>query len=160
MAMGWTIRGSYPGGGEIFRTCPDGPWYPPCAMGTVSFPGVKSGWGVTLTPHPLLMPWSRKSRAVPLLPLWAVGPACTEPQCLYKCALYLTLLHISSFCLCACLCMKKCCCDDGQRLSSKADWRSGDRLHVAVGVAGDWAGLCACRMCLMGRWHSEQSNIS
>ena len=41
-------------------------------MGTGSFPGVKSGQGVTLTPHPLLVPWSRKSRAIPLLPLWAV----------------------------------------------------------------------------------------
>jgi len=27
-------------------------------MGTGSFPGVKSGRGVTLTPHPLLVPWS------------------------------------------------------------------------------------------------------
>ena len=26
-------------------------------MGTGSFPGVKSGRGVTLTPHPLLVPW-------------------------------------------------------------------------------------------------------
>ena len=26
-----------------------------CTMGTGSFPGVKSGWGVTLTPHPLLV---------------------------------------------------------------------------------------------------------
>ena len=128
-----------------------------CAMGTVSFPGVNSGRGVTLTFHPLLALWSRKSRAIPLLPLWAVRPACAY---LYKCALYLTLLHIRSSCLRACLCMKECCCDDGQRLSSGADWRSGDRLHVAVGVAGDWAGLCACRMCLMGRWHSEHGHIS
>ena len=29
-----------------------------CTMGTGSFLGVKSGRGVTLTPHPLLMPWS------------------------------------------------------------------------------------------------------
>ena len=29
-----------------------------CAMGTGSFPMVKSGRGVTLTPHPLLVPWS------------------------------------------------------------------------------------------------------
>ena len=29
-----------------------------CAMGTGSFPGVKRGRGVTLTPHPLLVPWS------------------------------------------------------------------------------------------------------
>jgi hypothetical protein len=29
-----------------------------CTMGTRSFPGVKSGLGVTLTPHPLPVPWS------------------------------------------------------------------------------------------------------
>jgi hypothetical protein len=27
--MGWTVRGSNPGGGEIFRPCPDRPWGPP-----------------------------------------------------------------------------------------------------------------------------------
>ena len=27
-----------------------------CTMGTGSFPGVKNGRGVTLTPHPLLVP--------------------------------------------------------------------------------------------------------
>jgi len=27
-----------------------------CTMGTGSFPGVKSGQGVTLTPHPFLVP--------------------------------------------------------------------------------------------------------
>jgi len=48
-------------------------------MGTGSFLGVKSGRGVTLTPHPLLVPCSRMSTA------------CTEPQCLYKGALYLYL---------------------------------------------------------------------
>jgi hypothetical protein len=26
---GWTVRGSNPGGSEIFRTCPDRPWGPP-----------------------------------------------------------------------------------------------------------------------------------
>jgi hypothetical protein len=30
----------------------------PCTMGTWSFPGVKNGRGVTLTPQPLLVPWS------------------------------------------------------------------------------------------------------
>ena len=29
-----------------------------CTMVTGSFPGVKSGRGVTLTPNPLLVPWS------------------------------------------------------------------------------------------------------
>jgi len=41
-------------------------------MGTESFPGLKSGRGVTLTPHPLLVLWSRKGRAIPLLPLLTV----------------------------------------------------------------------------------------
>jgi len=29
-----------------------------CTIGTGSFPGIKSGRGVTLTPHTLLVPWS------------------------------------------------------------------------------------------------------
>jgi len=45
-----------------------------CTMGTGSFPEVKSGRGVTLTPHPLLVPWSIKGRAIPLFPLRAVRP--------------------------------------------------------------------------------------
>jgi len=45
-----------------------------------------------LTPHHLLVLWSRKSRATPLLPLWA----CTEPQCLYKRALHLYLYQINT----------------------------------------------------------------
>ena len=45
--------------------------------------------GVTLTPHPLLVLWSRKSRAIPLLLLWAVRPvqnlsACTVQLYLYS----------------------------------------------------------------------------
>ena len=44
-------------------------------MGTRSFPGVKSGRGVLLTIHPLLVPRSWKSRAIPLPTLWATtGP--------------------------------------------------------------------------------------
>ena len=30
-----------------------------CAMGTGSFPGVRCGRGVTLTPQPLLVQWSK-----------------------------------------------------------------------------------------------------
>jgi len=60
------------------------------SMGTGSFPGVKSGRGVTLTTHHLLVPWSWKSRAIPLLPLWTVRPvqslsACTRVHFIYKC---------------------------------------------------------------------------
>jgi hypothetical protein len=52
-----------------------------CTMGTGSFPGLKSGRGVTLTPHPLLVPWSIKSRVIPLLPLWAVRPVQSLSAC-------------------------------------------------------------------------------
>ena len=52
-----------------------------CTMGTVSFPGVKTGWDVKLTPHPLLVPWSRKGRAIFLFPLWAVRPVQSLSAC-------------------------------------------------------------------------------
>ena len=42
-----------------------------CKMGTGSSPGVKCGRGVLLTTHPLLVPRSWKSRAIPLPTLWA-----------------------------------------------------------------------------------------
>jgi hypothetical protein len=42
-----------------------------CTMGTGSFPGVKCGRGVLLTTHPVLVPRSWKSRAIPLPTLWA-----------------------------------------------------------------------------------------
>jgi len=58
-----------------------------CITGTGSFPGVKSSRSVTLTPHPLLVLWSRNSRPIPLLPPMG-RTACTEPQCLHKGALY------------------------------------------------------------------------
>jgi hypothetical protein len=61
MATGWTVRRSSPGGDEIFRICLDRPWAHPatCTMNTGSFPGVESIRGVTLTPHPLLVPRSK-----------------------------------------------------------------------------------------------------
>ena len=59
-----------------------------CKMGTRSFPGVKSGRGVTLTPHALLVPWSRKSKAIPPFPLWAVRPVQSLSACTVKLYLY------------------------------------------------------------------------
>ena len=50
-------------------------------MGTESLPGVKIGQGVTLTPHPHLVPWSRKSRDIRLLPLLAVRPLQSLSAC-------------------------------------------------------------------------------
>ena len=68
---------------EIFRNCPDRPWGQPSLLynGYRVFPGVKSGLGVMLTPHPLQVPWSRKGRAIPLLPLWAVRPVQSLSAC-------------------------------------------------------------------------------
>jgi len=52
-----------------------------CTMGTRSFPGLKCSRGVTLTPQPILVPWSRKGRAIPLLPLCAVWPVQSLSAC-------------------------------------------------------------------------------
>jgi len=60
--------------------------HPACrTMGTGSLLGVMSSRGVMLTPLPLLVLWSRKSRAISLLPLWAIRPvqslsACTRVE--------------------------------------------------------------------------------
>jgi len=107
----------------MFRTCPDRPWGPPGLLynGYRVFPWVKRpGHGLD---HPqLIVPWSRKCRVIPLLPLWAVRPvqrlsacttvhfsftytstppmgrtACTETQCLYNDALYLYLYLYSPY---------------------------------------------------------------
>ena len=84
-------------GGEIFRTCPDRPWDPPSLLynGYRVFPGGKVRPGRDTDPSPLLVPWSRKSRAIPLLPPMS-RTACTEPQCLYNRAYapaYQTVTH-------------------------------------------------------------------
>ena len=60
-----------------------------CTMGTGSFPGVKYGRGVLLTTQPLLVPRSWKTRAIPLLTLWATPRPVTGT--LYFC-LYCMLL--------------------------------------------------------------------
>ena len=59
--------------GQDFPPVQTGPGAHPgsCAMGTGSFPGIKCGRGVLLTTHPLLVPRSWKSRAIPLPTLWA-----------------------------------------------------------------------------------------
>jgi hypothetical protein len=52
-----------------------------CTMDTASLSGVKSGRGVMLTPHPLLVPWSWKSRAIPLLPPMGLRPVQSLSAC-------------------------------------------------------------------------------
>ena len=63
--------------GRDFPPVQTGPGAHPasCTMGTGSFPGVQYDRGVLLTTHPLLVPWSWRSRAIPLPTLWATtGP--------------------------------------------------------------------------------------
>ena len=59
-----------------------------CTMVTGSFLGSKNGRGVTLTPHSLLLLWSRKSRGLPLLPLWALRPVQSPSACIVQLYLY------------------------------------------------------------------------
>ena len=65
--------GSNPGGDEIFRPSRPalGPTQPPVKWVPGLSRGVKFGRGVLLTAHPLLVPRSWKSRAIPLPTLWA-----------------------------------------------------------------------------------------
>jgi len=53
--MGWAVRGLNPGGGEIFRACPDRPWGPPSLLynGYRVFPGGKERPGRDADPTPL-----------------------------------------------------------------------------------------------------------
>jgi len=53
-----------------------------------------SGRGVTLTPHPFLVPLAMNEYSYTSIP--PVGrTACTEPQCLYKGALYLYVMCLT-----------------------------------------------------------------
>jgi hypothetical protein len=56
--------------GRKFLPVQNGPGAHPasCTMGNGSFPGVKCIQGLTLTTHPLLVPRTWKSRAIPLPP--------------------------------------------------------------------------------------------
>jgi len=87
--MGWTVRGSNPGGGKIFRTCPDLPWGPPNLLynGYPVFPGGKDWPGHDADPSPPSSAVVMKEESYTSTP--PVGhTACTEPQCLHKGALY------------------------------------------------------------------------
>ena len=54
LATGWTVRGSNPGGGQIFRICPDRPWGPPSLLYNRYrvFPGGKQRQGRDAGPSP------------------------------------------------------------------------------------------------------------
>ena len=84
-------------GGEIFSTCPDRPWGPPSLLydGYWVFPGGIERPGRDADTSPPLVPWSRKSKAIPLLSLWTVWPiqslsACTRMHFTFTFYVYLS----------------------------------------------------------------------
>ena len=96
-------RGSNPGRGDIFRACPDRPWGPPSLLynGYRVFPGSKERPGRDPDPSPLLVLLSRKSRAIHLLPLWAVRSvqslsACRRAHFTFHLRMELASYHPSS----------------------------------------------------------------
>jgi hypothetical protein len=58
--------------------------------------GVKSGQGVMLTHYPLLVPWSWKGTAIPLLPLRAVRPVQSLSACIRVHFTFVTFLRCDS----------------------------------------------------------------
>ena len=70
----------------------------PASCTRVTGSGVKSGRCVTLTPHPLLVQWPRKSRAIPLPPPPMCRTACAESHCLYTGTLLHTVLFPRANC--------------------------------------------------------------
>jgi len=96
IATGYRLDGPglNPRGGEIFRTYRDRPWGPPSLLynGYRVFPRSKERPGRDADHHPLLVPWSRKNSAIPLLPLWTVRPVTSLSTC--------TKVHFTFFLLC------------------------------------------------------------
>ena len=87
LTTSWTVRGSKPGEGEIFRTCPDWLWGPLSLLynGYRVFPKGKKRPG---SDADLLVPWTRKSIAIPLLTLWAVRTVQSISACTVELYLY------------------------------------------------------------------------
>jgi len=76
-------------GGEIFRTCPDRPWGSPSLLYNRYrvFPGGKERPGRDADPSPLLVPLVMEEYSYTSTPPMD-RTACTEPQYLYKGALF------------------------------------------------------------------------
>ena len=89
LRAGWSGYES-PVGGEIFRTCPDRPWGPSSLLcnGYCVFHGVKKRPGRDADPSPPSSAMAKKEQSYTSIPRMGFT-TCTEPQCLYKGALYL-----------------------------------------------------------------------
>jgi len=85
------------------------------------------------------VPWSRKSRAIPLLSLWAVRPVQSISACT---RVHLTCLHVS---------MKECkngsCKTDSDYLNEYPNmfrFRNVNIVLVSASGHGKLAGICEC----------------
>ena len=88
LAMGWTVRGSNPGGGEILRTCQNWPWGPPSLLynGYRVFPEGKAWLRHDIDPPTPSSAVVKKEQSYNSTPPMG-HTACTEPQCLYSTAI-------------------------------------------------------------------------
>ena len=96
LATGWTVRGSNPDGDEIFRTCPDRPWGPSCGVyiGYRVFPWSKERPGRGADPSLPSSAVVKQSRAIPLLPLWAVQPVQSLSACTKVAFTFIYIIHV------------------------------------------------------------------
>ena len=92
LRAGWSSD-RIPVGGEIFRTCPDRPWGPTSLLynGYRDFPEGKERPGRDADPSPLSGAVVMKGQSYTSTPPMG-RTACTEPQCLYRGALYLCFM--------------------------------------------------------------------
>jgi hypothetical protein len=83
LAMGWAVRESNPGGGEIFRTCPDRPWGPSSLFynGYRVFHGGKKRPGRDADTSPPSSAVVMKGYRYSATPLWAVRPVQSLSTC-------------------------------------------------------------------------------
>ena len=108
LATSWTVQGSIPGGGEIFRTCPDRSWGPASLLynGYRVFLGGKERLGRDADPSTSSSAVVKKgyTYTTPLLPLRAVQPVQSLSACrmvhfttLYFSQTSVVVLRIKSF---------------------------------------------------------------
>ena len=83
--------------------CPQRAHPASCTIGTGSFLGVKSGRGVLLTTHSLLVPLSWKRRAIPLPTLWATTRPVTGTQFFISCIVFILICTgVALYCFVMC----------------------------------------------------------